>query len=135
MLTLILIDLAVWIIRKQFLLTDTLERLRTDLEDMERRLGWAPPRSPTAERDVKTWRSETPEEKQTKSLPPEPEEPRTPAPEPVPLLKPTFEPVEPRAQWDWHSVEWEKFMGVKLFAWLGGFALFLGMVFFVKYSI
>jgi uncharacterized membrane protein len=32
-------------------------------------------------------------------------------------------------------IDWEKFMGVKLFAWLGGFALFLGMAFFVKYSI
>ncbi len=29
---------------------------------------------------------------------------------------------------------WEAFMGVKLFAWLGGFALFLGVVFLVKYS-
>src|SRR4030095_3872647 len=29
---------------------------------------------------------------------------------------------------------WEAFMGVKLFAWLGGFALFLGVVFMVKYS-
>jgi uncharacterized membrane protein len=29
---------------------------------------------------------------------------------------------------------WEAFMGVKLFAWLGGLALFLGVVFMVKYS-
>src|SRR5487761_2672896 len=29
---------------------------------------------------------------------------------------------------------WEQFMGVKLFAWIGGFALFLGVVFFVKYA-
>lgn len=29
---------------------------------------------------------------------------------------------------------WEGFMGVKLFAWLGGLALFLGIVFLVKYS-
>ncbi len=29
---------------------------------------------------------------------------------------------------------WEAFMGVKLFAWLGGLALFLGVVFLVKYS-
>ncbi len=28
----------------------------------------------------------------------------------------------------------EAFMGVKLFAWLGGLALFLGVIFFVKYS-
>lgn len=32
-------------------------------------------------------------------------------------------------------VDWEKFTGVRLFAWLGGFALFLGAAFFVKYSI
>ena len=29
---------------------------------------------------------------------------------------------------------WEAFMGVKLFAWLGGLALFLGVIFMVKYS-
>lgn len=32
------------------------------------------------------------------------------------------------------SINWEQFMGVKLFAWAGGLALFLGVVFFVKYS-
>jgi uncharacterized membrane protein len=31
-------------------------------------------------------------------------------------------------------VDWEKFLGVKLFAWVGGLALFLGISFFVKYS-
>jgi len=31
-------------------------------------------------------------------------------------------------------VNWEQFMGAKLFAWIGGFALFLGVAFFVKYS-
>ncbi|HSC71429.1 MAG TPA: DUF2339 domain-containing protein, partial [Candidatus Methylomirabilis sp.] len=31
-------------------------------------------------------------------------------------------------------IDWEQFMGVKLFAWLGGLGLFLGVGFFVKYS-
>ena len=31
-------------------------------------------------------------------------------------------------------INWEQFMGAKLFAWLGGLALFLGIAFFVKYS-
>lgn len=31
-------------------------------------------------------------------------------------------------------MNWEKFLGVKLFAWLGGLALFLAVAFFVKYS-
>jgi uncharacterized membrane protein len=33
------------------------------------------------------------------------------------------------------NVNWEQFTGVKLFAWLGGLALFCGAAFFVKYSI
>jgi hypothetical protein len=32
------------------------------------------------------------------------------------------------------AINWEQFMGVKLFAWLGGLALFLGVGFFLKYS-
>ncbi|PKN10418.1 MAG: hypothetical protein CVU72_01265, partial [Deltaproteobacteria bacterium HGW-Deltaproteobacteria-7] len=34
-----------------------------------------------------------------------------------------------------NNVDWEQFTGIKLFAWLGGFALFIGAVLFVKYSI
>jgi uncharacterized membrane protein len=32
------------------------------------------------------------------------------------------------------KINWEQFMGVKGFAWLGGVALFLGIAFFIKYS-
>src|SRR6185369_1249871 len=32
------------------------------------------------------------------------------------------------------AINWEQFMGVKLFAWIGGLALFLSVAFFVKYS-
>lgn len=32
-------------------------------------------------------------------------------------------------------INWERFMGVNLFAWIGGFVLFLAAAFFVKYSI
>ena len=32
------------------------------------------------------------------------------------------------------SINWEQFMGAKLFAWIGGIALFLGVAFFIKYS-
>jgi len=32
------------------------------------------------------------------------------------------------------GINWEHFMGVKLFAWIGGLALFFGIAFFVKYS-
>lgn len=32
-------------------------------------------------------------------------------------------------------INWELFTGVKLFAWIGGFAAFLGIIFFTKYAI
>lgn len=51
---------------------------------------------------------------------PEWEAPETPAP---PVM---VEPKEPFSL--------ERFMGVKLFAWLGGVAMFFGVVFFVKYA-
>ncbi|HUZ06925.1 MAG TPA: DUF2339 domain-containing protein, partial [Candidatus Paceibacterota bacterium] len=47
-----------------------------------------------------------------------------------PLPPPRVEPAHQPAP----KINWEQFMGVKGFAWLGGFALFLGVAFFVKYS-
>ncbi len=48
--------------------------------------------------------------------------PVPPRPAPIPLPKPK------------PAINWEQFMGVKMFAWVGGLALFLGVAFFVKYS-
>ena len=69
---------------------------------------------------------------------PPPLPPRAPIPEPAlpkkpvdatPPLKPPPPPRPARA-----AIDWEAFFGVKLFAWIGGFVLFLGIVFLVKYS-
>lgn len=50
-----------------------------------------------------------------------------------PVVKPEFAtPPLPRPAAP--KINWEQFMGVKGFAWIGGFALFLGIAFFVKYS-
>lgn len=53
-----------------------------------------------------------------------------------PLLSPvTPTPsVAPMPEAPSRRIDWEQFMGAKLFAWLGGFAAFLGVAFFVKYS-
>ena len=77
-----------------------------------------------------------PEARLTSVPPPLPEEvmaatasvPQTPSPrKPVsadlPAPKPSLS-----------AINWEQFMGAKLFAWIGGLALFLGVAFFVKYS-
>src|SRR6476660_9287030 len=57
----------------------------------------------------------------------------TPEPPPIPaeLLKPTAPQIAKPSK---PPIDWEQFMGAKLFAWIGGPALFLGMAFFVKYS-
>src|SRR5437660_11248047 len=63
--------------------------------------------------------------------------PVTAVPPPIPETQP-ITPVEevqmetapPPAR----TIDWEQFMGAKMFAWVGGFALFLGVAFFVKYS-
>lgn len=59
--------------------------------------------------------------------PPIPEPPAAPPPSPEPPPPLVREPSAP-------AINWEQFMGVKLFAWIGGLALFLGVAFFVKYS-
>jgi len=53
-----------------------------------------------------------------------------PAPSIPPPLPPPLRPATLPAM----PFDWEAFMGVKMFAWLGGLALFLGVVFMVKYS-
>ena len=52
--------------------------------------------------------------------------PPIPAPGRQPLPQVASEPIRP--------TDWESILGVKLFAWIGGLAFFLGVVFFVKYS-
>lgn len=56
------------------------------------------------------------------------EAPASPAPTASETFKPFPMPSAPR------RIDWEQFLGVKLFAWLGGFALFLAAAFFLKYS-
>lgn len=52
----------------------------------------------------------------------------TPPPLPKPAaVPPVLKPTAP-------ALSFEQFLGAKLFAWLGGLALFLGVVYFVKYA-
>ncbi len=55
-------------------------------------------------------------------------------PEPVPPLEPPAAAAPLPAPAPAPVINWEMFMGVKLFAWIGGLALFLAVAFFVKYS-
>ncbi|PCI40572.1 MAG: hypothetical protein COB53_00845 [Elusimicrobia bacterium] len=54
------------------------------------------------------------------------------APKPEPASKKDIPNVEPAFEW---PLSWEDFTAGQVFSWVGGFALFLGAAFFVKYSI
>src|SRR5437764_4041527 len=63
--------------------------------------------------------------------------PVTAVPPPIPETRPIIPVEEVRmeaAAPPARTIDWEQFMGAKMFAWIGGFALFLGVAFFVKYS-
>jgi uncharacterized membrane protein len=65
--------------------------------------------------------------------------PRPPAATTTPIFVASTPPLLPRSAptpipKPAPAINWEQFMGVKGFAWLGGLALFLGVAFFVKYS-
>ncbi|MEK7708110.1 MAG: DUF2339 domain-containing protein, partial [Verrucomicrobiota bacterium] len=55
-------------------------------------------------------------------------------PPPISVTHPTPKPATLPPRKPIPAVNWEQFMGVKMFAWIGGLALFLGVAFFVKYS-
>jgi uncharacterized membrane protein len=84
-----------------------------------------PPPVPASPRPVPVpSRLEIPEQIAAPSTPP----PLPPFPEPA-THTPAPPPRPPRSPFNW-----EQFMGAKMFAWIGGLALFLGVAFFVKYS-
>lgn len=76
----------------------------------------------------------------TSFVPPEKVPGPAPAsPPPLPPVLPALAPVvtavaSPPTGRQMPQFNWEQFMGVKLFAWLGGFALFLAVGYFLKYS-
>ena len=55
-------------------------------------------------------------------------------PPPIPVMTATPKPAPAPLRPTTPAINWEQFLGVKLFAWVGGLALFLGVAFFVKYS-
>lgn len=84
--------------------------------------------SPEPEPIIPPWQPEPILSTAEESIPAEPTPPRVEAQVP-PVTKPHVapRPSEP-------TINWEQFMGVKMFAWIGGIAAFLGVAFFIKYS-
>ncbi|HZA38565.1 MAG TPA: DUF2339 domain-containing protein [Candidatus Baltobacteraceae bacterium] len=119
-----------------------LRNLEAELQTLKRAPGEPSAERPfaaereTAEREPFVAPIATPSEARPVSVPPPlPEEVAavaTSTPPPIPPQPPSGEsaPTQPLLP----AINWEQFMGAKLFAWIGGLALFLGVAFFVKYS-
>jgi uncharacterized membrane protein len=88
-----------------------------------------PPMTPVTKAPAPPFGSPLPEPVLRASVAPEP----AVTPPPLPILPVPAE-AYPAAQPTASAINWEQFMGVKGFAWIGGFALFLGVVFFIKYA-
>ncbi len=107
--------------------------LRSDLRRLERQVTGSTPSEPVPESRANADRptsaavggqSESEESQAAQQLPPPVRPPRPSAPSPTSTGSPSR--VGP---------DWERFTGGRLFSWIGGLALFLGMLFLVKYSV
>jgi uncharacterized membrane protein len=141
---LILVAAVLWLIVRRNEAVDRLDRLEARLHMLEFDLARLREQKTEAESPqitVPTVPQATPPPippiLATPELAPEPQAvfaperaaPVTPPPLPVepPLLRPRVPTAEP-------AISFENFLGVKLFAWLGGFLLFLAVAFFIKHA-
>ncbi|MEI2722262.1 MAG: DUF2339 domain-containing protein [Verrucomicrobiota bacterium] len=149
---------GVWLIVRAVKAGQRIEELSRRVGELELelfRLKKAPPTAPAAQPVVpaeppaetparaeilQRWQESAPSTPKPASAPPPLVPPIPPSAKPVRtpppitvasdlprLAPPPLSPTLPK-------INWERFMGVKMFAWVGGLALFLGVVFFVKYS-
>jgi len=117
-----------------------LERPVPTAADVAVALGTAESPPPVAAAELPRARAETEAVPARKAQPPALPPVERPRPLPPPLA-PAWVPVEGQlseptapARVAPPAFDWEAFMGAKLYAWLGGLALFLAAAYFVKYS-
>jgi uncharacterized membrane protein len=110
---------------------DDLTARLSSLENDVRRLGQRPVPAPEAEPPAPTAFAAPPPLPITAPVLPAQQKETVPRSIPqefvAPSLTQAMKPAKP-------PIDWEEFMGAKLFAWIGGLAFFLGVAFFVKYS-
>jgi uncharacterized membrane protein len=110
---------------------DDLTARLSSLENEMRGLGRDTVPTPKSQVDVAAMETVPPLVAITTSAPAVPEKESVPPPIPERFVQVTIPQIAtPRRP----PINWEQFMGAKLFAWIGGLALFLGVAFFVKYS-
>ena len=153
------IGLAVWLIARAVSTRERLEelslrlaRLEVEISRLQRSPAVPSPEPGMDEGEVGATAAAVPHEALEPKAPFWRQTPPTPAPAaplgPIPSIPPTLPtarlspvyesaPLQPSEapRESLPKINWEQFMGVKMFAWVGGLALFLGVAFFVKYSV
>ena len=133
---LLFVGLVAWVLGAPAVALFKVRRLQRRLAELEQKLIL--PANPPVSEPADT----------TRHAPPaSPAEPAPPAPLPQPPPLPRFTPAPPcsppppahpspptPSAPPTPAFSLEQFLGVKLFAWVGGLALFFGIVFFVKYA-
>jgi hypothetical protein len=138
-----------WLFTRRNEATGTIERLEARLNLLEfkiERLAEKPNVTPEPEPQpspVAESVAAPPEPRPRATPPPIPpiltQQPQ-PQPEPVPVepstppIPPLLPPHLPRPRIETPAIDFEKFLGVKLFAWVGGLFLFLAVAFFIKHA-
>lgn len=146
----VLVVLPIWVINKVNALQLKQQELQLRVSLLEIREARAPAPAPSAPTGSVQPAATTPAPVVVKNEPP-PAPAVTPPAKPVQLSEPPVVPAIPRPvvvapplsapapapsakREEPRAVDWEQFMGAKLFAWLGGLALLLCVAFFIKYS-
>ncbi len=110
---------------------DDLATRLSSLENEVRSLGRDTAPTPKSEATVATMEAVPPPIRITTAAPIGQEKESVPPPIPERFVQATVPQIAAPTR---PPINWEQFMGAKLFAWIGGLALYLGVAFFVKYS-
>jgi hypothetical protein len=131
------IALAIWLVVRAVSAKTRIEEVSRRLRALESEIA----RLMREQESTKPVESDSAPPKQPETVIPAPGAPPRPIVAPPPVISspprpptitspPVFEPRPAPTP----KIDWEQFVGVKGFAWVGGLALFLGVAFFVKYS-
>jgi predicted membrane protein DUF2339 len=138
---LVLGALVAWLLKRRNEALETLERVQARLNRLEiqlerlQRARQAPVEpEPSMEQQVMEPTHATPP-----PIPPIlPQQPQPasaePAPQILPIVPPLLPPRVEKPRPARPAIDFEKFLGVKLFAWVGGLFLFLAVAFFIKHA-
>jgi len=133
-----------WLIRQLNVHSRDLEHLKSKLQNLESKISSLQPKSESRPFAAESVQKDIPPTSAPSVFPvnipqPPPLPPVLPKTEVVSHSSPTsLEPVFTEApkikKPSLPSIDFEQFMGIKLFAWIGGLLIFFGVAFFVKYS-